>query len=88
MNIEENDFRMTFCTGNLWDLELLQTVKPKGKPERQEFQIEGYGMSLENCMKAIINYRLSKKQDVYSLQSYIKEYKEELSKLKELFKDL
>lgn len=88
MIIEEKDFRMTLCTGNLWDLELLQTIRPKGKPERQEFQIEGYGMSLENCMKSIINHRLSNKQDVYSLKEYIKEYKEELSKLKELFKEL
>ena len=88
MIIEESDFRMTSCSGNLWDLELLQTVKPKGKPERQEFQIEGYGISLENCLKYIVNYRLSKKQDVYSLKQYIKDYKKELTKLEELTKDL
>ena len=40
MTIEEKDFKLTCCQGYCWDLELLQTIKPKGKPERQEFQIE------------------------------------------------
>ena len=54
MIIEESDFRLTESSGPFWDLELLYTVKPKGKPERQEFKDAGYGMTLEHCIKRII----------------------------------
>lgn len=40
MTIEESDFKLAY-TGVLWDLELLNTFRPKGKPKRKEFQIEG-----------------------------------------------
>ena len=62
MVIEEKDFKLTSDTGIFWDLELLHTIRPKGKPERQEFAIEGYGLSLPNCMKRIINYFFVKKE--------------------------
>lgn len=86
--IEEKDFRMTHCGANFWDLELLYTIRPKGQPQRTEFKIEGYGMTIERCMKTIINYRLKrKKSDPYSMQEYLKEYKEEVKQIHELFKD-
>lgn len=88
MIIEEADFKLTSSQGLSWDLELLKTVKPKGKPERQEFQIEGYGMSLERCIKKVINYRLDLKKEVYSLKEYIEAYKEESNKLEHLLKNL
>lgn len=88
MVIEEKDFKMTNSEGGLWDLELLHTVRPKGKPSREEFQIEGYGMTILNCLKKIINYRLSKKQDVYTLKEYLRDYKKELDEIKELFKEI
>ena len=48
MVIEEADFRLTSEVSDyFWDLELLYTVRPKGKPERQEFKNAGYGMPLE-----------------------------------------
>ena len=47
MVIEEADFRMTSgASDHFWDLELLYTVRPKGKPERQEFKDAGFGMPL------------------------------------------
>lgn len=88
MVIEEQDFRLTSCQGYCWDLELLQTVRPKGKPERQEFQVEGYGMSLDSCMRRIINYRIANKKDVYSLKEYFDEFKKETNKLEELLKNM
>ena len=87
MIIEEEDFRMELSSGNSWDLELLKVVKPKGKPERNEFKTEGFGMSLERCLQIIINYRLGKRKDVYSLQEYVNEYKKEIKNLKEMFKE-
>ncbi|MDY2736698.1 hypothetical protein [Intestinibacter sp.] len=88
MVIEEEDFILTPCQGLRWDLELLQTVKPKGKPERKEFQVEGYGMSLDSCMKKIINHRVAEKKEVYSLKEYFEEYKKELNKLECLLKNM
>lgn len=86
--IEENDFKITHCGGNFWDLELLYTVRPKGQPQRTEFRVSGYGMTLEHCMKNIINYRLKKKKsDPYSMKEYLNEYTKEMKQIKELFKD-
>lgn len=88
MTIEEKDFKMTCSDGNRWDLELLYTVKPKGKPEREEFKLDGYGYTLSNALAKIINYRLANKKDVYSLKEYIQEYKKESNSVKQLFKDI
>lgn len=85
MVIEENDFRMTSgVSDHFWDLELLYTVRPKGKPERQEFKDAGFGMPLETCIKKVIHHRISNKRDVSTLKEYIQDYKEEVNRLKEL----
>lgn len=84
MVIEESDFKMTKTTGPFWDLELLYTVKPKGKPERQEFKDAGYGMTLEHCVQKVIYHRMEQKQESYSLKEFIRGYKEEVDKLKKL----
>ena len=44
-------------------------------------------MSLETCLQRIINYRLSNKQDVYSLKEYLKEYRNEKIELENLIKN-
>lgn len=74
MVIEESDFKLTKTTGPFWDLELLYTVKPKGKPERQEFKDSGYGMTLEYCIKKIIYHRMEQNKEVYSLKEFIQDY--------------
>lgn len=81
MAIEEVDFRITSTTGHFWDLELLYTVRPKGKPERQEFKDAGYGMLLQSCIERIIGHRLSQKEEVYTLKGYLKDYKKEIDRL-------
>lgn len=88
MVIEEKDFRLTYSSGNLWDLELLKTIRPKGKPARQEFQDEGYGMRLPNCIYRIINHRLENKQDVYTLKEYMQDFIKELDQLSKPFNEL
>lgn len=84
MIIEESDFRLTESSGPFWDLELLYTIKPKGKPERQEFKDAGYGMTLEHCIKRIIIHRLEQKQEVYSLKGFLEDYRQEINRLEKL----
>lgn len=85
MLIEEEDFRLiNDGESDYWDLELLRTIRPKGKPERQEFQIVGYGYSFTNALKVIINHRLDTKKDVYTLKEYIQDYKNILDQLSNL----
>lgn len=82
MIIEHSDFRLTNDgMSSHWDLELMRTVRPRGKPEREEWSDPLYGMPLERAIKIIINYRLNKKKDVYTLQEYLHEYKDQLNLL-------
>ena len=89
MIVEESDFRMTQAGDNslFWDLELKHIVRPKGKPSREELKESGYGMPLVTCLKKVALYRLSQKQEIYTLKEYIKEYSREINELKTLLKD-
>lgn len=88
MVIEQEDFRLTNDgLSSHWDLEVLKTIRPKGGPERQEFQIIGYGYSLDNALRVIINYRLAKKKDVYTLKEYLQDYKTVKDSLTNLLKN-
>ena len=88
MTIEQEDFRLTNDgLSNHWDLEVLKTIRPKGGPERQEFQIIGYGYSLDSALRVIINYRLAKKKDVYTLKEYLQDYKTVKDSLTNLLKN-
>ena len=85
MVIEEADFRLTSEVSDyFWDLELLYTVRPKGKPERQEFMDAGFGMPLETCIRKVIHHRISSKRDVGTLKEYVQDYKEEVKRLEEM----
>lgn len=85
MLIEGEDYRLSNDGESVhWDLELMRTVRPRGKPEREEFGDPLYGMPLERAIKIIINHRLSRKKEVYTLQEYLNSYKDEINKLKEI----
>lgn len=84
MVIEESDFRMTKTLGTFWDLELLYTVKPKGKPERQEFKDAGYGMTIGHCIEKVIYNRMEQKKESYTLKEFIQDYRREVDRLEEL----
>jgi hypothetical protein len=88
MIIEEKDFRLTPVSDScpIFDLELLYTVRPKGKEARQEFKNVAYGISLESALKKVIQYRLSCKYDTINLATYLKEFREELDSLRKLYK--
>ena len=81
--IEEKDFVLisTHDYGHFYDLYLLKTVKPKGKPERQELVLDGYGMTFNRCMQRIIDNRIERKQEVLTIKEYITLFKEESDKL-------
>lgn len=84
MNIEESDFKIIQHNDySRYDLELLYVVNAKDPAKRrEEFKEAGYSMTLESCLHKVINYRLSKKQDTYSLKGFLESYKEEMNSLK------
>lgn len=87
MVIEESDFRLTSVNeySTKWDLELLYTIRPKGKEARTEFKAVAYGLPLESALKRVINFRISNKhQDAINLEDYLKEYKDQLNQLNHL----
>lgn len=87
MKIEEQDFILESSneTSILFDLQLLKTIRPKSGPVREEFQIIGYGVPLERCLKHIIKHRIDQKYpDTMTLKQYLNEYKIILKELKEL----
>lgn len=86
MIIEEKDFRLIPVSDScpIFDLELLYTIRPKGKETRQEFKNVAYGISLESALEKVIQYRLSCKHDTINLTTYLKEYNEELESLRKL----
>jgi hypothetical protein len=89
MVIQETDFRMipSGVNTHFWDLELLQTIKPRGGKERQEFKEAGYGMLFETCIERIAHYRtVNNCPDVVSLKEYFEDYIKHIKELKELCK--
>ena len=85
MIIEEPDFRLTLSASGLsWDLELLRTIKSRDGSAKEEFRLEGYGIPIDRCLQIISNYRLEKKQEVYTLKKYISDYKQQIKQLKEI----
>lgn len=88
MKIEGEDFLMEYDEGcNKFDLSIMYVKNAKNPEKRsEELKLYGYGMTMESCIRKIINYRLSKTKDIYSLQEYIKEYRKEIDKIHNLIK--
>lgn len=89
MIIEENDFKLTSIDDSspFFDLELLFTIRPKGKESRQEFKTVAYGITLETALKKIVNHRISNKyENSINLSTYLKELKSEVESIKNLCK--
>lgn len=86
MVIKEKDFQLipVSDSSSAFDLELLYTVRPKGKEARQEFKNVAYGISLESALKKVIQYRLSLKHEVVDLGTYLREFREEIDSLRKL----
>lgn len=87
MVIEGPDFKLTpVKDSDRFDLEMLKVVNKGKSNERTEFDIVGYGYSLERALKIIINRRIENKYDVIDLQLFLSKYKEEMNKLVEFCK--
>lgn len=88
MVIEEKDFKLTPVSDSsvYFDLELLYTIRPKGKEERLEFKNVAYGISLEAAVKKIAQYKVvcKHKDEAIKLLTYLSEFKKELDSIKEL----
>lgn len=88
MEIVEKDFKLKSIDecSPFFDLELLYVVKPRGGESRLEFKNAGYGMSLENAIRKIAQYRVdcNHREEAIRLKIYFAEYKRELDSLKEL----
>lgn len=89
MIIEEKDFRLESVDDSspFFDLDLLKTIKPRGKETRQEFKNVAYGITIENAIKRIAQYRISNnhKDEAITLQTYFNEFKEEIKNLTNLY---
>lgn len=85
--IEEKDFVLisTHDFGHFYDLYLLKTVKPKGKPEREELKLDGYGMPLSAAIRFITMNRIGKPQAEGSmnLQEFLERFEKTIKDLKE-----
>lgn len=81
MLIQEPDFILEYENNfNKFNLSLLYVKNAKKEEKRsEEFKVYGYGMPLESCLNVIINYRIAKKKDVYTLKEYLEEYKYQTS---------
>ena len=86
MIIEEEDFKLESCgeASHLFDLELLYTINKGKEKERNEFKNAGYGLTLNTAIKKVITYRIEQKKEVFSLKEFLKEFKDELKKIKDL----
>lgn len=87
MIIEESDFRLTSVNeySTKWDLELLYTIRPKGKEARTEFKPVAYGLPLESALRRVVNFRINNKyKDSIKLKDYLKEYQDQINQLKQL----
>lgn len=87
MTIEESDFKLTSCSEGalLFDLELIKVVNKGKKNERTEFSNAGYGMTLESAIKKVVQNRIdTKHEEAISLKQFLKEYKEETVKIKQI----
>lgn len=89
MIIEESDYKLTQISEDslFWDLELIHTVKPKGKEPRKEFKNSGYGLTLSHAIQKIANYRIHNNhpEEAITMKDYIKELKDNINTLKEIF---
>lgn len=76
MVIEGEDFKIQSIgdASYFFDLEILKEVKGK-TGIRKEFNNVGYGMTLENCIKKIIMFRINTKFDTLDLNNFLIEYK-------------
>lgn len=85
MIIEESDFRLTPDSegSHFWNLELLKTIKPKGKECRQELVQAGWGLTLPSAIRRIANFRVGQKhpEESLTMKQYLREFQQIINDL-------
>lgn len=86
MIIEDIDFKMEWIEDSLkFDLYTIHVVNAKSEEKRrEELKLVGYAMTIPTCLHHIINYRLSKNKETYSLKEYLKDFNKEVKILTNL----
>lgn len=87
MIIEEKDFKLEFNQSCYrFDLYLPYIVNAKDNDKkREEFRIVSHDSTLENCLRKIIDYKISKELEVGSFKQYVDLFKKYVLELKSLF---
>lgn len=91
--IEEADFKMESSRPNdirFFDLYYMHTVNKGKEKERQEFKLEGYGISFRNCLLRIAAKRAgnSDKREYKSVKEFVAEYTKQVNEVKRLLDTL
>lgn len=86
MVIEGEDFKLEYLDEfNCFDVYTIKVINAKdASKRREELNLDAYGATFEGALNRIINYRISKKKETYSIKEYLiafKKEKEELVKL-------
>lgn len=87
--IEEHDFKMESSRPNdirFFDLYYMHTVNKGKATERQEFKLEGYGITFRNCLLRIATKRSgnSDKREYKSIKEFVTEYTKQVNEVKRL----
>ena len=79
MIISDIDFKMEQVKSSpFFDRYFLEKIHEGSEKERSEFQLYGYGMTFESCVKHIISYRLAIKYKELTTAQYIQVFKKEV----------
>lgn len=86
MVIEGEDFKLEYLDEyDCFDVYTIKVINAKdASKRREELTLEAYGVPLERALKRIINYRLSKRKEVYTLKEYLSDFKKEKEELAKL----
>lgn len=88
MIIKEEDFMLKPAQGAFFDLYYWKESKDKAGNDTSDYKIASYGISIPVAIKCIAAHRLNKKfktDTVLTLKEYIKEWRESIEYIKQLF---
>lgn len=90
MIIEEKFFKLIPVNEHSprFDLELLKTIKPRGKDAYKEFRNVAYGISLDTAIRKIAHYcvECKHKDTAIKLKEYFSEFTKEVESLTKMLK--
>ena len=83
--IKDSDFEMVQVkTSPFFNLSILTPINEGKENERFEMKLFGYGMTFEQCIKEVVNLKLSRIDKTITVSEYIKLYAEEVNKIERL----